>query len=72
MPQLAQAPTSTGYEFGPDATRAGLLLLPGSVGMLVPPPAGAVGAAPATRCRSRSAPVDNVTRRAWQRGSCQP
>jgi EmrB/QacA subfamily drug resistance transporter len=35
IPTLAEAPTSTGYGFGVDATRAGLLLLPGSVAMLV-------------------------------------
>jgi hypothetical protein len=29
IPTLAEAPTSTGYGFGADATRAGLLLLPG-------------------------------------------
>lgn len=34
IPTLAQAPTSTGYGFGVDATRAGLLLLPGSLSML--------------------------------------
>jgi MFS family permease len=34
-PQIAQAPTSTGYGFGLDATGAGLLLLPGSLLMLV-------------------------------------
>ena len=35
IPMLAQAPTSTGYGFGVDALHAGLLLLPGSLGMLV-------------------------------------
>src|SRR5215211_2888763 len=34
IPTLAEAPTSTGYGFGVDATRAGLLLLPGSLAML--------------------------------------
>src|SRR3954449_1879467 len=34
IPMLAQAPVSTGYGFGVDATRAGLLLLPGSLAML--------------------------------------
>ena len=29
IPQLAEAPTSTGYGFGLDATGAGLLMLPG-------------------------------------------
>ena len=44
IPTLAQAPTSTGYGFGVDATRAGLLLLPGSFSMLViGPVSGIVG-----------------------------
>ncbi len=34
IPQLAEAPTSTGYGFGLGATGAGLLMLPGSVAML--------------------------------------
>ena len=34
IPTLAQAPTSTGYGFGVDATRAGLLLVPGALMML--------------------------------------
>jgi EmrB/QacA subfamily drug resistance transporter len=34
IPQLAQTPTSTGYGFGVDATRAGLLLVPGCLAML--------------------------------------
>jgi EmrB/QacA subfamily drug resistance transporter len=34
VPTLAEAPRSTGYGFGVDATHAGLLLLPGSVAML--------------------------------------
>jgi len=34
IPTLAEAPTSTGYGFGVDATRAGLLLLPGALMML--------------------------------------
>lgn len=34
IPTLAQAPTSTGYGFGVDATHAGLLLMPGSFAML--------------------------------------
>ena len=34
IPTLAEAPTSTGYGFGVDATRAGLLLLPGALAML--------------------------------------
>jgi EmrB/QacA subfamily drug resistance transporter len=44
IPQLAQAPTSTGYGFGTDATHAGLLLLPGSLSMLILGPlSGMVG-----------------------------
>ena len=35
IPQLAEAPTSTGYGLGLDATGAGLLMLPGSLLMLV-------------------------------------
>jgi EmrB/QacA subfamily drug resistance transporter len=38
VPQLAQAPASTGFGFGMDATSAGLLLLPGSLTMLVTGP----------------------------------
>ncbi len=34
IPQLAEAPVSTGYGFGLSATGAGLLMLPGSVAML--------------------------------------
>jgi EmrB/QacA subfamily drug resistance transporter len=34
IPQLAEAPESTGYGFGLDATGAGLLMLPGSLAML--------------------------------------
>ncbi|MCU1592205.1 MAG: transporter [Frankiales bacterium] len=45
IPTLAQAPTSTGYGFGADATHAGLLLLPGSLAMLfLGPLSGMVGA----------------------------
>ena len=44
IPTLAQAPTSTGYGFGVDATRAGLLLVPGALTMLVTGPlSGIVG-----------------------------
>jgi EmrB/QacA subfamily drug resistance transporter len=44
IPTLAQAPTSTGYGFGDDATRAGLLLVPGALTMLVTGPvSGIVG-----------------------------
>jgi MFS family permease len=44
IPTLAEAPTSTGYGFGADATRAGLLLLPGSFAMLaLGPLSGIIG-----------------------------
>src|SRR5207247_6555035 len=44
IPTLAQAARSTGYGFGDDATRAGLLLLPGSFAMLLfGPLSGIVG-----------------------------
>jgi EmrB/QacA subfamily drug resistance transporter len=44
IPTLAEASTSTGYGFGLDATRAGLVLLPGSLGMLVLGPlSGVIG-----------------------------
>jgi EmrB/QacA subfamily drug resistance transporter len=44
IPTLAEAPTSTGYGFGLGATRAGLLLLPGSLAMLaLGPLSGIVG-----------------------------
>ncbi|MDX3386103.1 MFS transporter [Streptomyces niveiscabiei] len=38
VPQLVQTPESSGYGFGADATRAGLLMLPGSLTMLVAGP----------------------------------
>jgi len=38
IPQLAEAPRSTGYGFGLDATGAGLLMLPGALMMLVAGP----------------------------------
>src|SRR4051794_21732941 len=38
IPQLVEAPESTGYGFGLDATGAGLLLLPGALTMLVAGP----------------------------------
>jgi EmrB/QacA subfamily drug resistance transporter len=38
IPQLAEAPTSTGYGFGLSATGAGLLMLPGALVMLVAGP----------------------------------
>jgi MFS family permease len=38
IPQLAEAPESTGYGFGLDATGAGLLMLPGALVMLVAGP----------------------------------
>jgi EmrB/QacA subfamily drug resistance transporter len=45
IPTLAQAPVATVYGFGVDATRAGLLLLPGSLAMLaLGPLSGIVGA----------------------------
>jgi MFS family permease len=44
IPTLAEAPTSTGYGFGADATRAGLLLLPGCLAMLaLGPLSGIIG-----------------------------
>lgn len=44
IPQLAEAPVSTGFGFGLGATAAGLLMLPGSLAMLVVGPAsGALG-----------------------------
>jgi MFS family permease len=44
IPQLAEAPESTGYGFGLDATGAGLLLLPGALVMLFAGPlSGALG-----------------------------
>jgi MFS family permease len=44
LPQLIEAPRSTGYGLGSDATQAGLLLLPGSLSMLViGPMSGALG-----------------------------
>jgi MFS family permease len=39
IPQLAQAPRSTGYGFGDSVTAAGLVLLPGALVMLVAGPA---------------------------------
>ncbi|GAA0481226.1 hypothetical protein Ade02nite_56510 [Paractinoplanes deccanensis] len=41
VPQFAEAPASTGYGFGVDATRAGLLLLPGSLAMMAGGPLAA-------------------------------
>jgi MFS family permease len=44
IPQLAEADPSTGYGFGVGATRAGLLLLPGSLAMLfLGPLSGIIG-----------------------------
>jgi EmrB/QacA subfamily drug resistance transporter len=44
IPQLAEAPESTGYGFGTDATGAGLLLMPGALVMLFAGPlSGALG-----------------------------
>src|SRR3954449_12631154 len=42
IPQLAEAPTSTGYGFGLTATGAGLLMLPGALVMLVAGPLSGV------------------------------
>lgn len=45
IPQIAEAPTSTGYGLGSTATIAGLLMLPGSLSMLFTGPmSGALGA----------------------------
>ncbi|MDX2604261.1 MFS transporter [Streptomyces caniscabiei] len=45
VPQLIQTPTTSGYGFGGDATRAGLLMLPGSLTMLAAGPlSGRLGA----------------------------
>ncbi|XVV16031.1 MFS transporter [Actinoplanes sp. CA-131856] len=41
VPQFAEAPVSTGYGFGVDATRAGLLLAPGSLAMMAGGPIAA-------------------------------
>ena len=44
IPQLVEAPTAAGYGFGASATRAGLLILPGSLAMLAAGPlSGHVG-----------------------------
>ncbi len=50
IPQLAEAPESTGYGFGLDATGAGLLMLPGALVMLV---AGPVSGTLGTRFGSK-------------------
>jgi len=42
IPQLAEAPTSSGYGFGLDATGAGLLMVPGALVMLVAGPLSGV------------------------------
>ena len=45
IPQLVEAPRSTGYGFGATASHAGLLMLPGSLSMLVfGPLSGSLGA----------------------------
>jgi MFS family permease len=45
VPQLAQAPDSTGYGFGFSAVGGGLLLVPGGIGLIVAGPlAGGLGA----------------------------
>jgi MFS family permease len=44
IPQLTEAPTSTGYGFGASATHAGVLMLPGALVMLVVGPvSGMIG-----------------------------
>jgi MFS family permease len=44
VPQLAEAPASTGYGFGASATQAGLLMVPGALVMLVAGPvSGMIG-----------------------------
>jgi EmrB/QacA subfamily drug resistance transporter len=44
IPQLAEAPESTGYGFGAGATQAGLIMLPGSLTMLLAGPlSGIIG-----------------------------
>lgn len=44
VPQLAEAPVSSGYGFDASATRAGLLMLPGALSMLVAGPvSGMIG-----------------------------
>ena len=44
IPEIAQAPTSSGYGFGVDATGAGLIMLPGALTMLVAGPlSGSLG-----------------------------
>jgi EmrB/QacA subfamily drug resistance transporter len=44
IPQLAEAPVSTGYGFGASATEAGLLMVPGALSMLlVGPLSGRIG-----------------------------
>ena len=49
IPQLAEAPESTGYGFGLDATGAGLLMLPGALVMLVAGPFAGRARAPLRR-----------------------
>jgi len=44
IPEIAQAPTSSGYGFGVDATGAGLIMLPGALTMLIAGPlSGSLG-----------------------------
>jgi MFS family permease len=44
VPQIVQAPASTGYGFGGTATTSGLVLLPGALAMMIMAPAsGALG-----------------------------
>jgi EmrB/QacA subfamily drug resistance transporter len=42
IPQLAEAPASSGYGFGASATHAGLLMLPGSLSMLLAGPVSGI------------------------------
>lgn len=50
IPQLAEAPTSTGYGLGLDATQTGLVMLPGALVMMI---AGPMSGVLATRFGSR-------------------
>ena len=73
IPTLAQAPTSTGYGFGVDATRAGLLLVPGALMMLgFGPLSGIIGSRSETRCRWRRAERSPARGRSSRRGAREP
>jgi MFS family permease len=52
VPQLGQAPTSTGYGFGLGAVGGGVLILPGSLALMV---AGPLGGSLGTRLGARTA-----------------